>query len=165
MQGQGTVPESRAANWIARLAQQATDIENLVSGLSEEELSRQTTPGKWSIKEILCHLQRFQQVVEGRLTAMLTEENPAIESYDTDQDEQFQEMVRQPFQVILTQYSTVRTLLTAELQVLSPEEWDRRGRHPEYPEFDVAFQVEYLLYHEGHHIYQLLQRREGLRAK
>jgi hypothetical protein len=44
------------------------------------------------------------------------------------------------------------------LQGLSPSEWQARGRHPTYGVFDIAFQVEYMVHHEAHHVYQMFMR-------
>ena len=45
------------------------------------------------------------------------------------------------------------------LEKLSPAEWHRSGQHPQFPHYDVHFQVEYMAHHEAHHIYQMFQRR------
>ena len=42
---------------------------------------------------------------------------------------------------------------------LTPAEWHRKARHPQFPHYDLHFQVEYMAHHEAHHIYQLFQRR------
>ena len=52
-----------------------------------------------------------------------------------------------------------RALILAQFKLLSSHEWQRPGRHPEYPHFDVQFQIEYMAHHEAHHIYQMFQRR------
>jgi hypothetical protein len=44
--------------------------------------------------------------------------------------------------------------LTEGLQQLDPADWRRSGRHPDFPRYDVHFQVEYMAHHEAHQIPQ-----------
>lgn len=144
---------------VARLRQQAEDVRRLASELDEESLARRTSPEKWSLKELVCHLGRTQQVFEGRVEAMLAEDNPAIVSYEPEGEEEFDAMVAQPASRSLAAFLEGRARLAARLEALSAAEWHRKGRHPEFPHYDVHFQVEYMAYHEAHHIYQMFQRR------
>lgn len=147
---------------VARLRRQAEDVRRLASGLDEESLARRTISDKWSQKELVCHLGRVQQVFEGRLKAMLAQDNPAIAYYEPEGDSQFEKLVRQPASQSPAGFLADRERLGAELERLSPEQWHRRGGHPQFPDYDVHFQVEYMLHHEAHHIYEMFQRRAPL---
>jgi hypothetical protein len=147
---------------VTRLQQQAEEIRRLVSGLDDALLSRRTIADKWSLKELVCHIWRVQQVFEGRLDAMLAQENPSIESYNPERDPQFEKLLEQQGTECLSGFLSARTRFTQRLESLSPAEWHRQGRHPDFPHFDVHFQVEYMAHHEAHHIYQMFQRRVPL---
>lgn len=143
----------------ARLREQAEDIRRLASGLDERVLAERVFPGKWSMKETVCHLWRVQEVFESRIEAMLTEVNPALTSYDPAHDEEFLDKLKSPAAELLDGLLTEREQLLTLLDSLSPADWHRTGCHPEYPHYDVHFQVEYMVYHEAHHIYSMFQRR------
>jgi hypothetical protein len=148
---------------VSRLGEQAHDVRRLTSGLDEETLSKRTMPGKWSLKEILCHLWRVQQIFEERIRAMLAQDNPAVVPYDPEGDPEFDKLVAaSPCQDSLAGFLADRERLAAALESLSAAEWHRPGRHPEFPQYDLHFQVEYMQYHEAHHIYQMFQRRAPL---
>jgi len=144
---------------IARLRQQADDITRIAAGLDEASLAKRTIPDKWSLKELLCHLHRVQQVFESRIASMLAQDNPAITVYSPDDDAEFEKMLSRPAKDALAAFLEDRERLAAQWEELSPGEWHRSGRHPEYPHYDVHFQVEYMVHHEAHHIYQMFQRR------
>ncbi len=93
---------------------------------------------------------------------MLAEDNPAITRYEPDGDEQFEKMASKPAQDSLTGFLENRERLAQHLAELTPVEWHRRGAHPEFANYDVHFQVEYMAHHEAHHIYQMFQRRVPL---
>jgi len=144
---------------IARLRQQADDVRRIAAGLDEASLAKRTIPEKWSLKELVCHLHRVQQVFEGRIASMLAQDNPAITVYSPDDDAAFEKMLSRPAKDALAAFLEDRERLAAQWEELSPGEWHRPGRHPEYPHYDVHFQVEYMAHHEAHHIYQMFQRR------
>ena len=144
---------------IARLRQQADDVTRIAAGLDESSLATRTIPDKWSLKELVCHLHRVQQVFESRIASMLAQDNPAITVYSPDDDAEFEKMLSRPAKDALAAFLEDRERLAAQWEELSPGEWHRSGRHPEYPHYDVHFQVEYMVHHEAHHIYQMFQRR------
>jgi hypothetical protein len=155
----GTPKQDSHSRLAFRLADQAHDIERLTAGLDEELLEERSVPGKWSMKEILCHLWRVQEVFEGRIEAMLTQDNPSVVPYNPDHDPEFMVMLQTPARELIEGFLGEREQLVTLLGSLSAADWRRTGRHPEYPHYDVNFQVQYMVYHEGHHIYQIVQRR------
>ncbi len=147
---------------VARLHQQADDVRRLTSGLEEASLAQRLKPQQWSLKELVCHLWRVQQIFEGRIETMLNEESPAITSYDPEGDAEFPGLVARPAAASLAGFLEDRSRLAERLETLTPAGWHRPGRHPEFPHYDVHFQVEYMVHHEAHHIYQMYQRRAPL---
>jgi hypothetical protein len=147
---------------IARLRQQADDVRRITTSLDEASLAKRTIPDKWSLKELVCHLQRVQEVFEGRVDAMLAQDNPPVARYDPEGDAAFEKMVSRPGADSLAVFLESRERFAERLEELSPGEWHRPGSHPEFPHFDVHFQVEYMVHHEAHHVYQMFQRRVPL---
>jgi hypothetical protein len=137
-------------------------VGRLTGGLQEDELSRQTVPGKWSLKELVCHLVRAQQVFAGRIESMLSQDGPTLAGYEPEGDAQFAVLRLRPNAEVLELFLRERRQLASRLQMLSPGEWHRGGHHPEYAHYTVHFAVEYLAHHEAHHMYQMLQRRAPL---
>ena len=157
-------PDKHAAHLalLERLARQAEDVRRLTSGLDDTQLATRTIPEKWSLLELVCHMWRVQQVFEGRLQAMLDQDEPALPAYSPENDAEFERMAARPASEVRADFLRARDHFNARLKELSPAEWHRRGRHPTYPHYDVHFLVEYLAHHEAHHIYQLLERRAPL---
>lgn len=153
-----------AQQLLGRLREQAREVYRLSAGLSETQLALRQEPGQWSLKELICHLWRVQQVFARRIEFMLSEDNPEIEPYEPDLDAEFDRMAKRPAADLLSSFIADRQRLLKRLQGLAAAEWERSGRHPEYPHFSVRFQIEYMAHHEAHHIYQMFQRRALLSA-
>jgi hypothetical protein len=149
---------------LQRLREHMEEVRRLTAGLDEAALSKPTVPEKWSLKELVGHLCRVQQVFEQRIVAMLTEDNPAVTIYDPDQDPEFQQLLRRAAKDLIVALQSNRETFLAQLEILDTAEWHRRGRHPQYPDYDVHFQVDYMVHHEAHHLYQMYERRVALGA-
>jgi hypothetical protein len=150
------------ARILRRLSDQAKDVDRLTSGLAEEVLARRVVEGKWSLKELAGHLWRVQQVFEARLEAMLAADNPQLQSWNPDDDPAFDRMLEEGSRELVEGFLAARAAFVARAGQLSPADWHRPGRHPDFPNYDVHFLLEYLAHHEAHHIYQMYQRRSGL---
>lgn len=146
----------------ARLRDHAVEIRRLFAGLDEPAHLQRTVAGKWSLKELLCHVARVQRVFDARLDTLLSEDNPEIANYAAEGDLLFEEMVDHPGAVTLENFLTERGLLLGRLEKLTLDEWHRPGRHPEFANYDVHLQMDYLAHHEAHHVYQMFQRRTPL---
>jgi hypothetical protein len=146
------------ARVIERLKSQAEDVRRLCAGLDEDAIARRVRPEKWSVKEVLAHIGRVQQVFEGRLDALLTKESPAIVGYEPSEDSEFDAIAKKTSTELLKGFEDTRGRILARLEGLSKEEWHRKGRHPEYPAYDVHFCMEYMGHHEAHHVYQMFER-------
>ena len=144
---------------IDRLRQQADDVRRLTAELEESLAAKRIAPEKWSVKELVCHLDRMQDVFAGRIEAMIREDNPAVQPYNPDHDADFEKLVAQPAADTVARFLGNREHFIARLAELSPAEWHRPGAHPDFPRYDVHFQVEYMTHHEAHHVYQMFQRR------
>ena len=145
---------------VERLRRQAAEVRRLTSGLSEDALAAQTVPGKWSLKQLVCHFRRMEEIFADRFNRILTEDSAAIVPYNNpDADPRFIELTKAPTDKVLADYLSEREALCRRLEALPPSDWHRKGKHPEFPFYDVHFQAEYMAHHEAHHIYQLFQRR------
>ena len=144
---------------VGRLRELAGDIERLTTGLDDAALTTQVVPDKWSLHELVCHLWSVQRLFERRLDAVLTEESPSIGKYSPDDDPRFDALAAEPAAEVIAGFLADRERFAERLDRLSPAEWHRPGHHPEFPRYDVHFQIEYMVHHEAHHVYQLFQRR------
>jgi hypothetical protein len=145
---------------IDRLRIQASDVHRLTENLSEAQLAKRVIPDHWSLKELVCHIRRVQQVfIHDRLDAMLAADNPELVAYYPEDDDAFAGLLKRSTDEAIAGYLEERQRLIGRLEALSLTEWHRSGRHPVYVESDVYSLAEYCVHHEAHHIYQMFQRR------
>ena len=147
---------------VQRLRAQAADVNRLAAGLDETALATRSVPEKWSMKELICHFRRMETIFGDRFTRMLTEDITIVPYESPDGDDVFLAMTRRPTADVLAEFLSEREALCRLLEGLTPAQWHRKAKHPQFPHYDLHFQVEYMAHHEAHHIYQLFQRRVPL---
>src|SRR6201996_3829808 len=59
-------------------------LEKPIKGVSPETLNRSPAPGKWSVRDILCHLADCEVVFAFRLRQALAEDHHVIQPFDQD---------------------------------------------------------------------------------
>jgi hypothetical protein len=144
---------------VQRLRAQSAEIARLANGLDETSLAATSVPGKWSMKELICHFRRMETIFTERIGRMLIEETAIVPYDNPDGDEVFLALTKRDTSEVLAEYLSERQALCGTLDGLTPAQWHRKATHPQFQHFDVHFQVEYMAHHEAHHIYQLFQRR------
>lgn len=144
---------------VQRLRAQSDEVARLTRGLDESALAATSVPGKWSMKELICHFRRMESIFVERISRMLVEETVIVPYENPDGDEVFVALTKRPAAEVLAEYLSERRALCHTLEALTPAQWHRKAKHPQFQHFDVHFQIEYMAHHEAHHIYQLFQRR------
>jgi uncharacterized damage-inducible protein DinB len=145
---------------VARLRQHGDDVERITAGLDDAALERRTAPDTWSLAELACHLLRVQDLFEDRINAMIERDEPAFEPYAPETDTGFADFIASHRgRKAVDAFVAKRTRFAERMTTLTPEQWQRRGRHPTFATFDVEFLVEYMVHHEAHHVYQMFMRR------
>ncbi|MBL8234748.1 MAG: DinB family protein, partial [Bryobacterales bacterium] len=59
-------------------------IAALMSGIPEAQVDRAPAPGKWSIRQILCHIADTELIAGDRIRRILAEDNPTLIPFDPD---------------------------------------------------------------------------------
>jgi hypothetical protein len=78
---------------VERLRRHALDVVRMTRGLDERALSARSEQDSWSLKELVAHMRRVQQVFASRIETMLAQDNPALPSYSPDKDTEMRSMV------------------------------------------------------------------------
>ena len=101
------LPES---TWL-RLKTQLDCLPTLLAAIDEHSLERRRLPGKWSARENLAHLARYQNVFLSRLDRIRTEDCPTLPAYRAENDPEWALWVNRPAGEILDNLRTHRAEL------------------------------------------------------
>ena len=126
-------------------------------------LKRRPPSGKWSIHEHACHLAVVNPRFVQRLDLMLTQDHPAIKSYDPGRDDPDDALLRIDLEDALNRFARERGRMVAQLRELRPGDWGRTGEHDEYNSYSIFTMFRHLALHDFFHAYrieELLLRRD-----
>jgi uncharacterized damage-inducible protein DinB len=98
-------------------------------GMTAEELDRSPGPGRWTARQVLCHLMDSEMVGRDRLARTLAEENPRLEWYDQDLWAARLDYHQRGFEQALALFQAVRQANYELLRGVREADWERRAIH------------------------------------
>ena len=127
----------------------------LVREIPEAIVKRRPGAGKWSAHEHACHLAHVHKLFMDHLELMLREPAPVIEPYLPGAQDPDDMLLGMDLAAALDQYTSDRRALVTRLDELSPAEWERSARHPEYRVYSVFIMFRHLALHDFLHAYRI----------
>jgi hypothetical protein len=132
------------------------EVDDLLIGLDEEMLSWHPVPGKWSIKEVLCHLRDSEQYAfQVRISRILTEQDPYLPEVDQNQLAVTGDYINQDAAAALSQLKSLRDETAQTLDAAPLEAWDRIGDHWSAGRASLAQLVARQTEHDFKHLIQM----------
>jgi hypothetical protein len=142
--------ERNALEVIATTSQQ---LESLFDTLGPERAQRSPAPGKWSAREVLCHLADGEIVFAFRLRQTLAEDHHVIQPFD--QDRWASKYRSYDVRSALAVFSAVRQWNLALIRNAVPQALSRKVTHPERGEMTFQTIIETMAGHDLGHIRQI----------
>lgn len=135
------------------LASTAGRIEQIVTNLGPERANFERAPGKWSAREILCHLADCETVFAFRLRQTLAEDDHVIQPFD--QEKWAETYDAYSLKDALATFRGVRNWNLALLRFLPYEVHPKAVTHPERGAMTFYIIVETMAGHDLNHLGQL----------
>lgn len=107
------------------------ELEALISGLNEEQLTRHFLEGEWSIAQNVHHTADSHLNSYIRLKLMLTEDNPTLKPYDETRWALFADATPPQFDHTFQLLRGLHGRWVTVFESLTEEQWQRPGYHPE----------------------------------
>ena len=141
-----------------RLRTQLDSLATVLQGASANALERRPVSGKWSARENLAHLARYQIVFLERLQRIRDEDRPRFGRYRAEDDPEWGNWIDRPAEDVLRELRVGREEIVRAIESLSEDGLRRVGVHPRFGEMTVAEWLEFFLLHEAHHLLAVFQR-------
>jgi uncharacterized damage-inducible protein DinB len=142
---------------MTRLRTQLECLPILLSGVPKATLDNRPIAGKWSARENLAHLARYQEMFLSRMQRIRSEDSPRLPRYRAEDDAEWPQWMQLPTAAILASLGSLRAQLVKEADQLSAEECSRIGIHPKFGEMTLRLWLEFFLLHEAHHLLAVMQ--------
>jgi uncharacterized damage-inducible protein DinB len=128
-------------------------LRELLTSIGENRASHNPAPGKWSVREILCHLADCEIVFAYRLRQTLAEPHHTIQPFD--QDTWADNYAAYDAESALAVFSAVRQFNVKLIASLPAEALSKPVTHPERGTMTFQTIVETMAGHDRNHIKQI----------
>ena len=135
------------------IAETAGRLRSLADQIGPEGLERSTAPGKWSAREILCHLADCEVAFAFRLRQALAEPHHVIQPFD--QEAWARTYSGFTARAALDTFAALRSWNLMLLAGVPAEAWSKTLSHPERGDMTFQTVVETMGGHDLNHIAQL----------
>lgn len=123
-----------------------------ISGVHEDQLDRTPVPGKWSIRQVVCHIADFEPIYADRMKRVLAEDNPTMFGGDPDVFAAGLHYEKRSVPEELELISAVRRQMAVILRNTDVEEFQRTGVHSEAGPLTLETLLERITGHIPHHV-------------
>jgi hypothetical protein len=140
---------------LRRFEEGAELVRAAAAWITADNLDTAPAPGKWSPRQILCHLADSEMVGRDRIMRVAAEDNPTIICYDQDAwAAKLDYAVRDPTEA-LESFCSTRASNARLLRALPEDAWTRIGTHSTMGQLTLIELVRIYAEHAQSHARQL----------
>lgn len=118
------VPEGAVTDILAKQLEETTEF---IAGLSEELANYRYAEGKWTLKEVIGHINDTERIMNYRLLRIARGDQTPLAGYDDEAYVAQASFSSLPFSLLLEDYAAVRRSTLTLLRGLPQEAWSREG--------------------------------------
>ena len=127
-------------------------LKTAVAGVREDQFDQTPVPGKWSIRQVVCHIADFEPVDADRMKRVLAEDNPTMFGGDPDVFAAGLHYDKRNVHQELELISVVRRQMAVILRNTDVEDFQRTGVHSEAGPLTLETLLERITGHIPHHL-------------
>jgi uncharacterized damage-inducible protein DinB len=137
-------------------------VERAVTGMSDEQLDARPIEGKWSTRQVICHLADFEPIYADRMKRVIAERCPTFFGGDPDTFAAGLAYEHRPIRTELEMVAVVRRQMATILRELRAEDFQRTGNHSEAGSLTLETLLQRISDHVPHHIRFIEEKRKSL---
>ncbi|MBV9302025.1 MAG: bacillithiol transferase BstA [Acidobacteriaceae bacterium] len=151
------------ANWLRDLEELPAKLRATVAGLNQYQLDTPYRPGGWTVRQVVHHLPDSHLNSYVRFRLALTENSPAIKTYEEAAWAELPDARTAPIEISLNLLEALHARWLALLTSLTDADFARTFQHPEWGNINLEWTLGMYAWHSRHHVAQItsLRKREG----
>lgn len=140
------------------------ELRDAIAGMTPEQIDTAPVPGKWSTRQVICHLADFEPVYADRMKHVIAEDQP---TFPGGFDRQFAEHLaydKRDIEEELTMIEVTRSQMVRILRSLPPEGFERTGIHSVRGPMTLRTLLEAITNHIPHHVQFIGEKRRAMKT-
>ena len=138
-------------------------LRDTLTGMTPEEIDAAPVPGKWSTRQVVCHLADFEPVYADRMKHVIAEDQPSFAGGFHQQFAEHLAYNQRNIEEELTMIEVTRSQMARILRTLPPEAFERTGIHSVEGPMTLRTLLERITKHIPHHVQFIEEKRGALR--
>lgn len=157
---EGAITEEQKQSLLNDIAQTPANLRKAIQGLSDAQLDTEYRPGGWTVRQVVHHLPDSHMNSYVRFKLALTEDEPTVKTYAEDRWAQLADTTSTPIEISLTLLDSLHDRWVRLLRSLTPEQWKRTIRHPEFGLMSLEKTLAMYGWHGKHHVAHITELRK-----
>jgi uncharacterized damage-inducible protein DinB len=137
-------------------------LREAIDGMTAEQIDAAPIPGKWSTRQVVCHIADFEPVYADRMKRALAEDEPTIFGGDPDAFATRLAYDQRDIEEDLQMIESVRKHMARILRSLAPDDFQRKVHHSEAGPLTLEQLLTNITNHVPHHIKFIEEKRAAL---
>lgn len=137
-------------------------MRDAVAGMTAAELDARPVPGKWSTRQVVCHISDFEPIYADRMKRVIAEDKPTFFGGDPDVFAAALAYDKRSVEDELDLVDVVRRSMAMILRGLPAEAFKREGVHSEDGPLPLEELLRRIAHHVPHHVATIRQKRAAL---
>ena len=137
-------------------------LRDAIAGMTPEQINDAPVPGKWSTRQVVCHIADFEPVYADRMKHVIAEDQPAFAGGFHQQFAEHLAYDQRDIEEELTLIAVVRNQMARILRTLPPEAFERTGIHSVEGPMTLRTLLERITNHIPHYTKFIEDRRAVL---
>ena len=137
-------------------------LREAVAGMTTDQLDAKPVPGRWSTRQVVCHLADCEIVYAERMKRVIVEDDPPMENLDPDTFAAGLGYDQRDVEEELQLISATRTHMGNILRSLEPDQFQRTGHHSTDGPLALETLLSRITNHIPHHIRFIDEKRAAI---
>ena len=149
--------------WIETIAATPARMRDAAGRLTETQLDTPYREGGWTARQVIHHVPESHMNAYIRFKLALTENEPTIRPYEQQLWAELPDTRETPIEVSLALMDSLHDRWVRLLRSITPDQWQRKFRHPELGVLTVERNLGLYAWHGKHHVAHVteLRKRNG----
>ena len=137
-------------------------LRSAVKGMKSSDLDAVPVPGKWSTRQVICHLADFEPVYVDRMKRVIAQEKPTLFGGDPDLFASRLAYAVRQIDEELSLIEACRVHMARILRSVAPADFQRQGIHSESGPITLEKLLSNITGHIPHHVRFIEDKRKLL---
>jgi uncharacterized damage-inducible protein DinB len=137
-------------------------LRDAIAGMTADDLDARPIPGKWSTREVVCHVADYEPVYADRMKRVIAEDEPTLLGGDPDAMAARLGYAKRDLEEELALMELVRQQMARILRSLKAEDFQRKGIHSVRGPVSLERLLQQITEHISHHVRLIEEKRKAM---